>query len=113
MSVEIRGGCSVVAVSGEVDLSNVHHLRQGIEQASDMAPEGFVIDLSEVTYIDSAGIAALMSAYRRVCPNGRLAIVAVHENVKGILSLINIDRLPGVHILHDIADAHKILHGHL
>ena len=111
MSVRIHGGCTIVSVSGEVDLSNVSNLLQGIDEALTLSPEGFAIDLSEVTYIDSAGVAAIMSAYRRIYPSGRLAIVTADRNVKGILRLIHLEKLSGIYLLETVADAEKALSG--
>lgn len=109
MSVSTHGNYTIVAVCGEVDLSNVSFLLEGIDEALTASPEGFAIDLSEVTYIDSAGIAAIMSAYRRVYPNGRLAVVAADRNVRSVLRLIHLEQLPGIFLLDTLADAEKAL----
>ena len=46
----------IARVTGEIDMSNSGELRTAITQATPNDALGVVLDLSEVTYIDSAGI---------------------------------------------------------
>ena len=110
MGVNIIGGSiSLLRVSGEIDVSNVSELQSAIERALIESPDGFIIDLSDVSYVDSAGVAAIMFAYRRLYPPGRLALVVANEQVKGILTLIHIERLPGIHVCDDSTEAEQAL----
>ncbi len=56
----------VVKLSGEIDLSNVDSLLNGISEAVPNSALGVVLDISEVTYIDSSGIRLLFDLDRRV-----------------------------------------------
>ena len=96
----------IVRVSGDVELPNVDKLRNAIESAAMASPKGFVIDMSAVQYIDSAGISALVFAYRRVCPSGgRLALVIVDKNVRRIVTLTHLHTLPGLSVHEDVSEA--------
>jgi anti-anti-sigma factor len=74
-----RDDVRVVAVSGEVDASNVHVLREATLDLRNDAL-GIVLDLSEASFIDSATIGLLFEldnalprrrqALRIVCPEG-------------------------------------------
>jgi len=55
-----------VTVRGEVDFYTVDELRACLEAAVASAPEQIVIDLSELDYIDSAGLGVLVSTLRRL-----------------------------------------------
>lgn len=80
-SVRPEGDLLVVALSGTFDIYSLPSLRPGLERLAD---EGaLVIDLTEVTLIDSAGLGALMRLRNRsrregpdrfglVCPRRRL-----------------------------------------
>jgi anti-anti-sigma factor len=71
-----------VAVSGEVDISNVGQLREATMQLPNHAL-GLVVDLTEATFIDSATIGLLFElkqalarrsqGFRVVCPDGSAA----------------------------------------
>ncbi len=58
-------GTPVVAAVGEIDMSNVGQFRDALGLA---APEGgrFVVDLTGVGYLDSAGINALFAHASRI-----------------------------------------------
>lgn len=53
---ERRGDVSVAAVEGEVDASNVHEVGEHLRALLTNRSTVLVVDLSETTYIDSAGI---------------------------------------------------------
>ena len=57
-------GYAIVAVAGEVDIATVTRLR---ERLLGLAASGrtLVVDLDQVSFIDSAGLAALVGAARR------------------------------------------------
>src|SRR5260370_31520674 len=59
----------VVAVAGEVDIGTVTRLR---ERLFELAASGrtLVVDLDQVSFIDSAGLAALVGAARRAAAHG-------------------------------------------
>lgn len=57
-------GC-VVAVAGEVDSATAPGLRDCLLEVLDRAGDGYVeVDLSGVTFLDSAGLSALATAHR-------------------------------------------------
>ena len=50
-------GSAVLVAAGEIDMSNAASFAAALEQASTAG--AFVVDLTQVQYIDSAGLAAL------------------------------------------------------
>ena len=46
-----------------------------------------VVDLNDVTFMDSAGINALVGAYHRVPPNGELRLIGLRPNVRKVLEI--------------------------
>jgi len=55
-------GVPVVVVSGELDVSNVDLLKASVASVTRNHPERIIFDLGDLRYIDSAGIAVLLSA---------------------------------------------------
>jgi anti-sigma B factor antagonist len=55
-------GVPVITVSGELDVSNVDVLKASVASVTASHPERIIFDLRGLRYIDSAGIAVLLSA---------------------------------------------------
>lgn len=93
----------VVHVSGEVDLGNVQSLINALDKAIPASPEGVVIDMADVIYIDSAGIQAVISAYQRLrATEGNLVLVLANSDVQAIFALIHPELLPGFLVVSDL-----------
>jgi anti-anti-sigma factor len=56
LQLSSRGGIVIACVTGEIDMSNAADLRTAITDATPNDALGVVLDLSDVDYIDSAGI---------------------------------------------------------
>jgi anti-anti-sigma factor len=65
-------GVLVVRVAGEVDLTNADAMGAAVEST---ATPAVVLDLSDVTFLDSSGIRAIDSARRRLLSEGRSLLI--------------------------------------
>ncbi len=65
------GGETTITVAGDLDMSNVSALERAVAAATGEPPQRLVFDLAALRFMDSAGIAVLLSAAERV-PNVRL-----------------------------------------
>lgn len=93
---------TVVAVAGELDLSTAPRLKWAMEDAESEDERHLVVDLSEVTFIDSTALGVLVGAQRSLHPGMRLAIVCAEETVRRIFELTGLDGLfEIVATLHD------------
>ena len=59
--VREMAGCSVVVAAGEIDIWTCPALRKALDAAADSARR-LVIDLTEVTFLDSSGLGVLLDA---------------------------------------------------
>jgi anti-sigma B factor antagonist len=57
-----RAGEELLAVRGEIDLATADEFRRALESLIAEAPSPALVDLWGVTFIDSSGVAALVSA---------------------------------------------------
>jgi len=73
-------GAVVLGVSGELDLSTAPDLRERLGTAVDSGTNRIVVDLRDVTFMDSVGLAAVVHAYSRLRTGGRLALVVAPES---------------------------------
>jgi anti-anti-sigma factor len=92
------GQTAVVTAAGEVDLTNAESLRDALLSALNAGALGLVVDMTATTFVDSAGVTALVRASRRAAATEatvRLAVTAAP--VLRVLNLVGIDRLIEVH----------------
>jgi len=92
------GRAAVVGVPEEVDLTNSDGLRDALLNALNAGARGLVVDMTETTFCDSSGIAALTRAARRAAANeSSMRLAATAPAVLRVLNLVGIDRLIDVH----------------
>ena len=83
----------LIRLSGEVDLSWSQQVRHAVLAALEDKP-AVGVELSEVSYIDSSGIAALVEGFQSARARGsRFALVAVSDAVRAVLELARLDRV--------------------
>jgi anti-anti-sigma factor len=93
------GDHTVLTVGGEVDIVTVEAFHNALRDAQ-RSPK-VVVDMSDVTFMDSAGINALVAAYHRVGPDCELRLVGLRPNVRrvfeitGLLELFSVDPADG------------------
>jgi anti-sigma B factor antagonist len=82
-----------VGLSGELDMSRALLLEQELRAVEDTGPSCIVIDLSELHFVDSSGLARLIAAHRRSERAGwRLVLVRGSGAVQRLLSLSALDK---------------------
>lgn len=92
--LNIETGPVVVArLGGDIDMSNVGPLRDELSRATPNAALGLVLDLSEVDYLDSAGIHMMHRLREELRTHGqRLALVIAPDSlIHDTLRLAGVD----------------------
>ncbi|HET8941501.1 MAG TPA: STAS domain-containing protein [Rudaea sp.] len=90
---EMLGDYVVVRLSGEVDLSWSQQVRRAILDALDKTGK-VGVELSQVGYIDSSGIAALVEGFQSARGKGQqFGLVAVSAPVMSVLQLARLDKV--------------------
>lgn len=83
----------LIAVEGEIDISNADKLRNAIDLALEQPTERVELDFSQVPYIDSTGIGVLVGAARRASERERaLSITGAQPNVLRVAQLLGVDK---------------------
>lgn len=86
-------GDIVVVVRGECDLTNAHLLRERLLTLVDGQAPLVVVDLTDLNFIDSSGLTALVIADRAARQLGvTLALAAPRKIVARVLSLTVLDQ---------------------
>jgi anti-sigma B factor antagonist len=98
----------LLVARGELDIDVVGELRGYLERATSSGAQRILLDLSEVTFIDSLSLAAIVAANRRLGHAGRLALVADHAYVLLILEACGLDSVVEVFRTRDAAETYLL-----
>ena len=86
-----------MSLSGEVDLDNSPKTRAVLLDYVARGQE-VLVDLAEVTYMDSSGVASLVEAFQRAKKDGTgFALVHVNPAVMRVLKLARLDKVFTIH----------------
>jgi len=101
----------VIDVSGELDLTTVAMLRDPLLSlaAKSLSPH-LIVDLSRVDFIDSAGLALLVEARKRLAADSRslALVISPGRQPERVLRLVRFDTIMRlVYSLQDIPDAEQ------
>jgi anti-sigma B factor antagonist len=90
--VERVRGVPVVTAPEEIDITNAAGLRAGLLEAAGQL--AFVVDMTRTQFCDSAGISALIEAYKRAQATGGQMLLAMSgAAVPRIFELTGVDRV--------------------
>ena len=81
-------------ISGEIDISNAPQLKKDLESAYAQKPADIIVNVSELTYIDSTGLGAIISVYGKMKNAGhRIVLTEPKDNVKKLLNITSLDKV--------------------
>ncbi|NYD20512.1 STAS domain-containing protein [Kineococcus aurantiacus] len=116
VQVQVDAGRITVRLHGDVDTAVEHELRAAIEDAVDLAgttgtaETAVVVDVHQVPFMDSTGVAFLARLALRLAPR-RVVVAGAGRQVRFVLDLTQVDQV--VDLLDDPEDhgAHEDLAG--
>jgi len=94
-----RDRSEVVTLAGELDMAHAPTVSETLDALADTA-RPVIVDLSELTFIDSSGIHAIL---RPRPQEGTIALVCPPGNIQRVLSVTKIDRVLPVYETLDAA----------
>lgn len=83
-------------LSGEFDMSSVETFRLAVETSADPERE-IVLDLTDLTFLDSSGIRAILTMAQEIGTNGVL-LRNLKPNVRRVIELIGIEGRSGIRV---------------
>jgi anti-sigma B factor antagonist len=89
--VEAYGATRTITARGELDVAVTETLAAAMRRALGDAPEIVVLDLSSVTFIDAAGVRAVVSAHRRAqARSAEVTIIPAPTAVHRVFVLVGV-----------------------
>jgi len=90
----VDSGVIRLVIEGELDAVTVSELRAEIEKLLTRPAKRVDVDLSRLRMIDSSGVGALVSLYKRVRANGGNVVVqGLRDQPLAIFRLLRLDRV--------------------
>ena len=92
-----KGAYAIIELDGEVDLSCSPDARKQILECLS-AGKDLLVDLSQVTYIDSSGVASLVEGYQTAKKKSlKFGLVGVSDAAMNVLQLARLDKVFPIH----------------
>jgi anti-sigma B factor antagonist len=92
--IEEDSGLTIVRLEGPLDVAGAHELRDVLGERITGAGARVLLDLRDVTLIDSSGVGVLVGAHRRADAAGAgFALAGARATVGRVFALTRTDRL--------------------
>ncbi|CQR59514.1 STAS domain-containing protein [Streptomyces leeuwenhoekii] len=93
-----QGPLTVVTVAGEADLYTAPGLRTAALELIEQGRHHLIMDLSQVTFCDSAGLSALIGLWHAAQDvGGSFVLAAVPDRLQRMLKLTGLDAILATH----------------
>ncbi|MFD0852916.1 STAS domain-containing protein [Actinomadura adrarensis] len=93
---------TIVTISGEIDVFTSPRLREELLEVIEGGALHLVIDLGEVTFLDSTGLGVLVGIYHRLrARDGSMSFMGASDRVRRVF---HVTQLTKIFVLHDTLD---------
>jgi anti-sigma B factor antagonist len=93
----LQDGGVLLAVTGDLDIATVPALRERLAAITDAAPRRLLLDLRDVSFMDSTALAAVVHTKKRLGDDGELTLVIAADSyprlifeVAGLDGILNV-----------------------
>lgn len=94
MAVEPEEGGVRVALSGDLDSICAYTFDARLREVEERDPQFIVLDLRELSFVDSAGVGRILAAHRRARQAGRpLRLTRGSKTVQRVLAITALDQV--------------------
>ncbi|NIV73238.1 MAG: anti-sigma factor antagonist [Calditrichae bacterium] len=94
IDVDNKDSVTIVRIEGEVDLYSSPEVRKTILELVNQKPEAIVVNLGQVGYMDSSGLATLVEGLQQVGKySGKFVLANLRTEVKEVFTLSHLDKV--------------------
>ncbi|MDO3683292.1 STAS domain-containing protein [Micromonospora sp. C28ISP2-4] len=84
----------VIEVAGDLDMASAPQLRDRLLEMVNSGAGTVVVDLTQVGFVDSSGLGALVFAYKSLRGrDGWMGVAGVRQPVRNVFSITSVDRV--------------------
>ena len=85
---------TTLAIKGELDALSANDLRPIVEDLVAENVNNIIVDLSDLRMIDSSGVGAIVSLYKRVrAKGGRVAVTGLRGQPLAVIKLLRLEKV--------------------
>ncbi|HEY3269090.1 MAG TPA: STAS domain-containing protein [Armatimonadota bacterium] len=109
LETQIRnvGGVPIIDVSGEIDLYTAPVFKRALNQTIDDGHHDIVVNMAEVSYMDSSGFGTLLGITKRVRPDGgTVNLIGCNDAIHRMLKITRLNTVFGLYEDEDSAVKH-------
>ena len=97
-TVPINEDCVVVTLDGRFDAGNADAAKETLKRVIDGNVRTVIVDLTQVPFIDSAGLSTLVSSLKRArSTGGNVLLSGVQPQTRTVFNLTMLDRVFTIH----------------
>jgi anti-sigma B factor antagonist len=102
-----HNGVPVLAIRGEIDVATAPRLRERLLELADKSPSVAIVDLTEVSFIDSTALGVLVSGAKRFRGGGGdLRLVVTEPHIAKVFAITGLDDVFAIYpSAHEAASA--------
>ena len=105
ITVTAHDSAAVVSMlESRLDMERALEFKARVEEVIDGGATQIVLDMSEVTYMDSSGLGTVVSVFKRM-PSGSFNVTGLRPNVRTLFQITRLDRFINVYATVDEAVA--------
>jgi anti-anti-sigma factor len=93
LTCEQQGDVILLRAAGKLDAVTAPQFREDLEQTLTPDARRVVLDLSDTSYVSSAGLRVLIVLAKQVMPRGKLAVAGLNESVREVFELAGFDKI--------------------
>jgi anti-sigma B factor antagonist len=98
VSIDKHNSAVIMKIEGEVDLYSSPEVREPLLRLIDDKTPIIIVNMENVEYIDSSGIATLVESLQKIGEYaGKLKLLNPNENVRDVFELSNLDKVFEIH----------------
>ena len=103
-SLRHHGDIPVLDVVGEIDIYTTPQFKEAVTAAISENKPAIIINMAQVTYMDSSGFGTLLSATKRLKPiDGALYLTGCNDAIQRMLQITRLNTIFGVYASEDEA----------
>jgi anti-sigma B factor antagonist len=94
INVEDKGGIAVYRMTGDIDINTSPDVKKSFDRTISAKKNKVVINLKDVGYVDSSGLATLVEILKNLRSyGGKLKLTNLSGKVKGLFEITKLDKL--------------------
>jgi anti-sigma B factor antagonist len=94
IKIDERNGILVFSMSGDIDINTSPDVKRSFDKAVKEKRDKVVINLKDVSYVDSSGLATLVEILKNLrAYGGKLKLAALSDKVRGLFEITKLDKL--------------------